>query len=318
MFMNTYPFELLRHATPNNGHDLLSQRNQSHQRTLQEDASRFDPDENLEAAIHTAIALGSPLLLTGDAGTGKTQTAYYVAEKLGLGDVLHFQVKSDSQAQDLLYTFDHVKYFRDAGIDKSTDNEILKEHSINQGVLWKALEADKTRVILIDEIDKAPRDFPNDLLHEIDQMQFTIPELNNKKIGSEKSHRPLVFITSNSERRLPDAFLRRCVFHHVDFNKKLLKRALKAHKKDFEQLPQGIIDLAVERFLVLREQHLRKKPATGEFLAWLRVMAVLAESSTETMQQALVNAGDDLSQLPYLGVLLKNREDLKNAAGRGY
>ncbi|QTR49761.1 AAA family ATPase [Candidatus Thiothrix anitrata] len=316
--MSRYPFALLDHPNARNGHELLSQRNQSHRRNLKKDATRFDPDEALKTAIHTAIAIGEPLLLTGDAGTGKTQTAYYVAEMLGLDEVLSFQVKSSSSAQDVLYRFDHVKYYREAGSKDATDTNTIKWKSISKGVLWQALEATKTRVVLIDEIDKASRDFPNDLLHELDQMEFTIPELNDLVIGGEKSHRPLVFITSNNERRLPDAFLRRCVFHHVEFNEKLLQRALKAHKDDFKNLPPAFVDLAVNRFLILREKHLRKRPATGEFLAWLRVLAMLAETSEETLQRALVAAEDDLTKLPYLGVLLKDRHDLENIAIQGF
>lgn len=309
----SYPFDLLDHPNARNGHELLSQRNQSHRRNLKRDAIRFDPDEALKIAIHTAIAIGEPLLLTGDTGTGKTQTAYYVAQMLGLGEVLEFHVKSNSAAQDVLYRFDHVRYYREAGSkDAPTDTNAIKWKAVNKGVLWQALESTTTRVVLIDEIDKAPRDFPNDLLHELDQMEFTVPELDDLKIGGDNSHRPLVFITSNNERRLPDAFLRRCVFHHIEFNEALLRRAIRAHKEDFQgKLSQGFIDLAVNRFMDLREKHLRRKSATGEFLAWLRVMAMLAETSEDKLQKALIAAEDDLTKLPYLGVLLKDRQDME-------
>ncbi|MEB4589962.1 MoxR family ATPase [Candidatus Thiothrix sp. Deng01] len=309
----SYPFDLLDHPNARNGHELLSQRNQSHRRNLRRDAIRFDPDEALKTAIHTAIAIGEPLLLTGDTGTGKTQTAYYVAQMLGLGEVLEFHVKSNSSAQDVLYRFDHVRYYREAGSkDAPTDTNAIKWKAVSKGVLWQALESATTRVVLIDEIDKAPRDFPNDLLHELDQMEFTVPELDDLKIGGDSSHRPLVFITSNNERRLPDAFLRRCVFHHIEFNEALLRRAIQAHREDFQgKLSQGFIDLAVNRFMDLREKHLRRKSATGEFLAWLRVMAMLAETSEGKLQKALIAAEDDLTKLPYLGVLLKDRQDME-------
>lgn len=310
--MSDYPFDLLGHPDRLNAHQLLQQRHHDSHRDLEKDAVYYDPDEGLKIAINTALALGEPLLLTGDTGTGKTQTAYYVAEQLGLGKVLHFQVKSNSAAQDVLYRFDHVKYYRDGGLDtKSTAYEI-KRQCINEGVLWKALIAEKTRVVLIDEIDKAPRDFPNDLLHEIDQMKFDVPELNNEIIGGEDAHQPVVIITSNSERRLPDAFLRRCIFHHIEFNEKLLRKAITAHKHEFVNLSSGFIDLAVNRFADLRKKHLRKTPATGEFLAWLRVLALLAGTDEEQLKHALLSGEKNLQKLPYLGVLLKNREDMRS------
>lgn len=310
--MSDYPFELLDHPDRLNAHKLLQQRHHDNHRDLEKDAVYYDPDESLKTAIHTALAIGEPLLLTGDTGTGKTQTAYYIAEQLGLGEVLHFQVKSNSAAQDVLYRFDHVKYYRDGGTDTASTAYEIKRQCINEGVLWNALVADKTRIVLIDEIDKAPRDFPNDLLHEIDQMKFTVPELDNERIGGESAHRPVVIITSNSERRLPDAFLRRCIFHHIEFNEKLLRKAITAHQHEFTNLSPDFIDLAVNRFADLRKKQLRKTPATGEFLAWLRVLALLAGTDEETLKNALIRGEQKLEKLPYLGVLLKNREDMQS------
>lgn len=311
--MTTYPFDLLDQGNAQNGHELLLQRTQHHRRNLEDDADYFEPSEALKTAIHTALAIGEPLLLTGDAGTGKTQTAYYIANLLGLKKVLHFQVKSNSVAQDILYRFDHVKYYRDAGSTTGTDTQTLKKQCISEGVLWKALtDHNKTRVVLIDEIDKAPRDFPNDLLHELDQMEFKVAELDDQEVGDEQSHRPIIIITSNSERRLPDAFLRRCVFHYIDFNEALLRKAVKAHHHEFkDSLQEDFINLAIERFMLLQNKQLRKNPATGEFLAWLRVMAMIARTDVNKLQAALQKSEDDLSELPYLGVLLKNREDIE-------
>ena len=212
-----------------------------------DDARCFVPDEKLVTAIQTAVAVGEPLLMTGEPGTGKTQAAYYAAYKLGLEPVIHFQVKSESTARDLLYHFDTVQYFHDAHFEKSMNNDAIphldKYRYIEKCPLWEAFEySDQTgqpAVLLIDEIDKAPRDFPNDLLHELDKMEFTIAELRNDpraKVCSEKRIRPLVFITSNSERRLPEPFLRRCVYHHIRFNDTLIERAVEAHAHKHPEL----------------------------------------------------------------------------------
>lgn len=315
--MNAYPFDLLDHATQDNGAELLGQR-KGQQRDLQQDAPRFRPGDALKTAIHTALAVGEPLLLTGEAGTGKTQAAYYVAHKLGLGKVLHFQVKSGSTAQDLLYRFDHVGYFREANLSKGSDTPPPgKMDFITKGALWEALESAQPKVLLIDEIDKAPRDFPNDLLHELDQMQFKVPELKQGEqefvVGENNLVRPLVFITSNSERRLPEAFLRRCTFHHIVFDENLLNEVKDAHRADFQHLGDDVLKHAMRRFLKLREQHLRKVPATGEFLVWLRVMALAAGTDDGTLQILLAQLRDDDRELPYLGVLLKDRHDLENS-----
>lgn len=316
--MSHYPFELLDHATTDTGAELLGART-GQQRDLQQDAPRFRPGEALKTAIHTALAVGEPLLLTGEAGTGKTQAAYYVANQLGLGNVLHFQVKSGSTAQDLLYRFDHVGYFREANLSKGSDTPPPdKMDFIDKGELWEALESSTPRVLLIDEIDKAPRDFPNDLLHELDQMQFKVRELKSKTgdyvVGESNPIRPLVFITSNSERRLPEAFLRRCVFHHIAFDGQLLQEVTEAHKPDFAGLGDSFLHLAMQRFLGLRNQHLRKPPATGEFLVWLRVMALAAGTDAETLQRLLIQLDSYDRELPYLGVLLKDRHDLEGQA----
>lgn len=315
--MNAYPFDLLDHATQDNGAELLGQR-KGQQRGLQQDAPRFRPGDALKTAIHTALAVGEPLLLTGEAGTGKTQAAYYVAHKLGLGKVLHFQVKSGSTAQDLLYRFDHVGYFREANLSKGSDTQPPgKMDFITKGALWEALESTQPKVLLIDEIDKAPRDFPNDLLHELDQMQFKVPELKQGEqefvVGENNLVRPLVFITSNSERRLPEAFLRRCTFHHIVFDENLLNEVKDAHRADFQHLGDDLLKHAMRRFLKLREQHLRKVPATGEFLVWLRVMALAAGTDDGALQILLAQLRDDDRELPYLGVLLKDRHDLENS-----
>ena len=302
----THPFSLLRQTDQQAIMEALQNRRLPKD-GLKNDAPLFVPDEGLEEAIHTALAVGEPLLLTGEPGTGKTQAAYYVAWKLGLGDVLHFQVKSDSTAQDLLYHFDSVRYFHDAHLLAGAT--LSKMNYVEERPLWAALVSDKPRVLLIDEIDKAPRDFPNDLLHELDQMSFTVKE-TGERVQANDHNRPLVFITSNSERRLPEAFLRRCVFHHIDFKRELLKTVLASHHASFSRFSDGFLELAVDRFMLLRKERLRKIPATGELLVWLRAMALDAGTSPQRLDELLSRVKNTQKRLPYLGTLLKDRDDI--------
>jgi MoxR-like ATPase len=266
-------------------------------------AQYFVPDPALETALNSAIALGAPLLLTGEAGSGKTQVAYYVARQLGLEPVIHFQAKSDSQGKDLLYDFDAARYLHDAQSGKENLN---KSAYIEPRALWQAMAAKEPRVLLIDGIDQANRDFPNDLLHELDKMEFVIAELG-KTYTAPKHKRPLVFVTSNSERRLPEAFLRRCVYHHLRLDNDLLNRVVDARLAEFAPLSPGFVKIALERFVALRDRELRKRPATGELLAWLRVLALAHGSYPERLDT-------DVRKLPFLGVLLKDHQDIEELA----
>jgi len=312
--MSNYPFRLVRHeAEQPPDPQLLAQRPFARtDHSFAADARRFVPGEQLETAINTAIAVGEPLLLTGEPGTGKTQAAYYSAYKLGIEPVIHFQVKSDSTARDLLYHFDTVRYFYDAhlaslnqpGAGRLAPN---KRDYIERRALWEAFERASVKqvpqVLLIDEIDKAPRDFPNDLLLELDKMQFTIVE-TGEEVSSPRQLRPIVIITSNSERRLPEPFLRRCVYHHIQFDDALVEQAVFNRRDEYANLSEDFLRLAIQRFQALRDQSLRKRPATGELLVWLRVLA-LATGSDES------RLSGDLGGLPYLGVLLKDRQDIE-------
>ena len=319
--MNNYPFDLVppEGRTPLADNSWLAKRPSSEEkRSLAKDASYFIAGTALADAINTAIAVGEPLLLTGEPGTGKTQAAYYTAFQLGVA-CIHFQVKSDSTARDLLYDFDMVRYFRDAQLQnvdqkKSGDNqEPDKSQYIDRRALWlafeKAKEKNMPQVLLIDEIDKAPRDFPNDLLHELDQMEFTILE-TGEKIEAPPHLRPIVFITSNSERRLPEPFLRRCVYYHIEFDDRIVHQAIESRRDEFKDLSDDFLKLAVKRFLTLRDRSLRKAPATGELLVWLRVLSLAVGKYPEQLEE-------DLSQLPYLGVLLKDHQDIEELGGRG-
>lgn len=316
--MPEYPFELVRYErdTPlPEIKQLLSNRPYSSAgNSFAEDARYFVPGKALETAINTAIAVGEPLLITGEAGTGKTQAAYYAAYKLGIEPVIHFQVKSDSTAKDLLYHFDTVRYFHDAHFgdkgesDSASDKKQLdKKQYVEQSALWKAFISDHPRVLLIDEIDKAPRDFPNDLLHELDKMEFWVPEIQ-EPVKAPPAQRPIVFITSNSERRLPEPFLRRCVYHHIRFDDDLVERAMEKRRKEYGALSDEFLKLAMRHFLELRDRNLRKKPATGEFLVWLRVLALATDKEPRRLEE-------DLAKLPYLGVLLKDHQDIEELGG---
>jgi MoxR-like ATPase len=309
--MPDYPFELVRYdrSTPlPEIKQLLSKRPYSIAgNSFAEDARRFVPGKALETAINTAIAVGEPLLITGEAGTGKTQAAYYAAYKLDIEPVIHFQVKSDSTARDLLYHFDTVRYFHDAHLGK--EGELDKKKYVEHRALWDAFTSEHPRVLLIDEIDKAPRDFPNDLLHELDKMEFWVPE-SQEPVKASPAQRPIVFITSNSERRLPEPFLRRCVYHHIRFDDALVKQAMEKRREEYQKLNDDFLKMAMHRFLALRNRNLRKKPATGEFLVWLRVLALAADRDPKRLEE-------DLAKLPYLGVLLKDHQDIEELrAGR--
>ncbi len=314
--MNSYPFDLVKEEYPNQS-DQVTDSSWIDARpiiqftdNLEKGAKYFVPGKKLLIAINTAIAVGEPLLITGEPGTGKTQVAYYVAYKLDLGDVLHFQVKSTSKAQDLLYKFDTIRYFRQVSL-RGSEEDMNKMEYIEKGPVWKALTSDKPCVLLIDEIDKAPRDFPNDLLWELDQHEFAVPELGSDyKVPDKDSYnpnnRPIIIITSNSERRLPEPFLRRCIYHFIKFDESLLEKALNARKDEYPGMSAEFLELVINRFIDLRKLNLRKKPSTGELLTWIRIMAASSGIKPERLK-------GDLSQLPYLGALLKDHADLEEA-----
>jgi len=268
--------------------------------SFREDSRRFIAGEELDTAINTAIAVGEPLLLTGEPGTGKTQAAYYAAYMLNLEPVIHFQVKSDSTAKDLLYHFDAVQYFRDANIKKSAESLDIKTY-VHRRALWEALKSDEPKVLLIDEIDKAPRDFPNDLLHELDKTEFTVTE-TGKKVEGSPENRPIVFITSNSERRLPEPFLRRCVYHHIPFDYDLVWQAVLKRHEEYPDLSSEFLEMAVDRFFRLRNSVNGKQPSTAELLVWLRILGLTRDIREDDLSE-------ELSKLPYLGVLIKDHQD---------
>jgi MoxR-like ATPase len=269
-------------------------------------AVHYVPDQPLKDAIHVALAVGAPLLLTGEPGTGKTQVAYYIAQRFGLLEpkrLFALFVRSTHTAEDLLYSFDAVGYLHAANDPARRGTPINKGEFVTEGPLWQAYRADGPCVVLIDEIDKAPRDFPNDLLNVLDKHEFYCPERGERVSRGNKLPPPVVVITSNSERRLPEPFLRRCVFHHIELTPELVDRAVRAHAQaDFPSLGDDLIDAAVSCFHKLRQHDLRKPPATAELLVWLTLLAARPDTRLQELEGRLID-------LPALSTLVKDRDD---------
>ena len=270
-------------------------------------AEDYRPSQDLAAAVNVALAVGAPLLITGEPGTGKTQVSYYLAWYFQL-EASHFPlfVRSTTTAEDLLYRFDAVSYLHAAhdtqgDYKKDDQGRLAKEPFLEKGALWKAYETDGPAVVLIDEIDKAPRDFPNDLLNVLDQHTFDVPELDREI--TRQGPPPIVVITSNSEHRLPEPFLRRCIFHNIAFTDELVRDAVEARKADYPELEDDVIERAVQRFFDLRAREIRKKPATAELLVWLAILSGMGGVTLEHLD-------GPLNDLPALSALVKDRDDL--------
>ncbi|MBT6097415.1 MAG: MoxR family ATPase [Marinovum sp.] len=253
--------------------------------------------DDLTIAVNAAVTLERPLLIKGEPGTGKTELAKQVASGLGL-TMIEWNVKSTTKAQQGLYEYDAVSRLRDSQLGEQKVHDV--SNYIRKGKLWQAFEADEKVVLLIDEIDKADIEFPNDLLQELDKMEFYVYE-TGQTIAAK--HRPIVIITSNNEKELPDAFLRRCFFHYIRFpDVETLKQIVTVHHPGVKE---SLLTTALTQFFELREQPgLKKKPSTSEVLDWLKLL--LAEDLTaEDLKRDGANA------LPKLhGALLKNEQDV--------
>jgi MoxR-like ATPase len=253
--------------------------------------------DDLAVAVNAAVTLERPLLVKGEPGTGKTELARQVAESLKM-EMIEWNIKSTTRAQQGLYEYDAVSRLRDSQLGDERVHDVA--HYIKKGKLWKAFSSDKKVVLLIDEIDKADVEFPNDLLQELDRMAFHVYETG---ATVKARHRPVVIITSNNEKELPDAFLRRCFFHYISFPEpETLRKIIEVHHPGIKS---QLLETALTQFFEIRETPgLKKKPSTSEVLDWLKLL--LAEDLTpEDLRRNGVNA------LPRLhGALLKNEQDV--------
>ncbi|HEY1128188.1 MAG TPA: MoxR family ATPase, partial [Roseateles sp.] len=257
---------------------------------------------DLKLAVNAAATLQRPLLIKGEPGTGKTMLAEEVASALGM-PLLQWHIKSTTKAQQGLYEYDAVSRLRDSQLAGIEGSERVRniENYIVKGVLWQAFEADRPVVLLIDEIDKADIEFPNDLLREIDRMEFYCYETREM---IRAKHRPLVFITSNNEKELPDAFLRRCFFHYIKFPEaETMKKIVDVH---FPTLKSELLTVAMKTFYDVRNlPGLKKKPSTSELLDWLKLLV-----AEDIPLSALQSQDNKVSVPPLVGALLKNEQDV--------
>ena len=263
-----------------------------------EGTATYVATDDLKVAVNAAVTLERPLLVKGEPGTGKTVLAHEVAEALGT-NLLEWHIKSSTKAQQGLYEYDAVSRLRDSQLGDERVQDIA--NYIKRGKLWEAFTQDQRAVLLIDEIDKADIEFPNDLLQELDRMEFFVYELG-ETIKAKK--RPVVVITSNNEKELPDAFLRRCFFHYINFpDRETMQQIVEVHHPDIKS---NLVKEAMEIFFDVRKvPGLKKKPSTSELIDWLKLLM-----ADDIPDEILTNRDTSKAIPPLYGALVKNEQDV--------
>ena len=271
------------------------------------DPNLYTPSNALRDAVNVSLVLGQPLLVTGEPGTGKTQLAYHIAHFFDLGDPLVFNAQTTSTANDLFYTYDALGHFQyNQNYKEILSAEEIEARFIRYNALGEAIRQNRRMLVLIDEIDKAPRDLPNDILFAIENLSFKVTEIN-RSFQANSSNRPVIIITSNSEKNLPDAFMRRVVYHHIKFPNPEELLLILSRKTD--DIPLKDLKNVIDYFYQIRNLKLRKSPSTAELIYWILLL--------QKMDFDFAKLGKPLSYeernqlLSSYSVLAKNKEDLE-------